>query len=177
METFSALLALCAGNSPVTDEVPSQRPLTRSFDIFFDLLLNKRLRKQSRRWWFERPSHSLWRHCSVVVSLHAADYLVRCLNDMLTKMLTGTITYNVRKLSLLFEWSSCNQFLFFSFCLNFANLQTILHLNKMMICYARYIFFNKNVSWTNAYTPKAINRCSILQYSVNEIKNPLTVTS
>ena len=35
METFSALLALCAGNSPVTGEFPSQRPVTRSFDIFF----------------------------------------------------------------------------------------------------------------------------------------------
>ena len=33
METFSALLALCAGNSPVTGEFPSQRPVTRSFDI------------------------------------------------------------------------------------------------------------------------------------------------
>ena len=32
METFSALLALCAGNSPVTGEFPSQRPVTRSFD-------------------------------------------------------------------------------------------------------------------------------------------------
>ena len=37
METFSALLALCAGNSPVTDEFSSQRPVTRSFDVFFDL--------------------------------------------------------------------------------------------------------------------------------------------
>ena len=46
METFSALLALCAGNSPVTGEFPSQRPVTRSFDIFFDLSLNKRLSKQ-----------------------------------------------------------------------------------------------------------------------------------
>ena len=36
METFSALLALCAGNSPVTGEFPSQRPVTRSFDVFFD---------------------------------------------------------------------------------------------------------------------------------------------
>ena len=35
METFSALLALCAGNSPVTGEFPSQRPLARSFDVFF----------------------------------------------------------------------------------------------------------------------------------------------
>ena len=39
METFSALLAICAGNSPVTGEFPAQRPLTRSFDIFFDLRL------------------------------------------------------------------------------------------------------------------------------------------
>ena len=35
METFSALLAFCAGNSPVTGEFPSQRPLTQSFDVFF----------------------------------------------------------------------------------------------------------------------------------------------
>ena len=37
METFSALLAICAGNSPVAGEFPAQRPVTRSFDIFFDL--------------------------------------------------------------------------------------------------------------------------------------------
>ena len=63
METFSALLALCAGNSPVTGEFPAQRPVMRSFDIFFDLRLNKRLNKQSRRWWFETPSRLSWRHC------------------------------------------------------------------------------------------------------------------
>ena len=49
METFSALLAICAGNSPVPDEFPRQRPVTRSFDVFFDLRLNKRLSKQ---WWY-----------------------------------------------------------------------------------------------------------------------------
>ena len=43
METFSALLAICAGNSPVTGEFPAQTPVKRSFDIFFDLRLNKRL--------------------------------------------------------------------------------------------------------------------------------------
>ena len=48
METFSALLVLCAGNSLVTGEFPSQRP--RSFDVFFHLCLNKRLSKQSRGW-------------------------------------------------------------------------------------------------------------------------------
>ena len=54
----------CVGNSPVTGEVPSHRPLTRSFDVFFDLRLNKRLSKQLWGWWFETPSPPLWRHCN-----------------------------------------------------------------------------------------------------------------
>ena len=40
METCSALLVLCVGNSPVTGDFPTQRPVTRSFDVFFDLRLN-----------------------------------------------------------------------------------------------------------------------------------------
>ena len=46
MEAFSALLAIYAGNSPVTGEFPAQGPVMRSFDVFFDLRLNKRLSKQ-----------------------------------------------------------------------------------------------------------------------------------
>ena len=51
METFSALLAICTGKPPVTGGFSSQRPVTRSFDVFFDIgmRLNKRLRKQSKR--------------------------------------------------------------------------------------------------------------------------------
>ena len=45
MEKLAALLALCAGNSPVPGEFPAQRPVTRSFDVFSDLRLNKRLSK------------------------------------------------------------------------------------------------------------------------------------
>ena len=55
-------------NSPVTDDFPSQRPVTRSFDVFFDLRPNKRSGKQSRRRWFETLSHSLWRHCNVILN-------------------------------------------------------------------------------------------------------------
>ena len=66
METFSALLAICARNSPVTGEFPAQRPVMRSFDIFFHLRLNKRLSKQGSGWWFETPSRILWRHCNVI---------------------------------------------------------------------------------------------------------------
>ena len=46
METISALLAICAGNSPVSGEFPARRPVTWSFDVFFDLRLNNRLSKQ-----------------------------------------------------------------------------------------------------------------------------------
>ena len=59
METISALLAFCVGNSPVTGEFPSQRPVARRFDVFFDLRLNQQLSKQWRRRWFETPSRSL----------------------------------------------------------------------------------------------------------------------
>ena len=62
METFFMLLTLCMGNSLVTGEFPSQRAVTRSFDVFFHLCLNKRLSKQSWGWWFGTPSRSLWRH-------------------------------------------------------------------------------------------------------------------
>ena len=84
METFSALLAICAGNSPVPGEFPAQRPVTRSFDVYFDLRPNKRLSKQSLGWWFETLSPPLWRHRNAVRS-HAISQLVskgwnRCSN-------------------------------------------------------------------------------------------------
>ena len=64
METFSVLLAICAGNWPVPGEFPAQRPVTRSFDVFFDLHPNKRLSKQWWGWWFETASSPLWRYCN-----------------------------------------------------------------------------------------------------------------
>ena len=67
-ERFSA--CPWAENSLVTGEFPSQRPVTRSFDVFFDLCLNKRLSKQPRHRWFETPSRSRWRHCN---ELHHKD--------------------------------------------------------------------------------------------------------
>ena len=69
METFSALLAICAGNSPVPGEFPAQRPVRRSFDVFFDQRLNKRLSKQSWGWWFETLSRSLWRHHNEILAM------------------------------------------------------------------------------------------------------------
>ena len=52
---------------PVTGEFASQKPLTRSFDVIFDLRLNIQLSKRLRGWWFETPSRSLWLHCYDIV--------------------------------------------------------------------------------------------------------------
>ena len=64
IEAFSVLLVLCAGNSPITNEFPAQMSVTASFEVFFDLRLNKRFSKQSWGWWFEMPSRLAWRHCN-----------------------------------------------------------------------------------------------------------------
>ena len=64
MEKFSALLAICSGKSPGPDEFPAGRPVTRSFDVFFQLRPNERLSKKWWGWWFETPSSPLWRHCN-----------------------------------------------------------------------------------------------------------------
>ena len=82
MEAFSALPAICAGNSPTTGEFPTRRPVTRIFDVFFDLRLNKRLSKQRCGWWFETPSCLLWRHSKClgedpVPSTHYWDRLAK----------------------------------------------------------------------------------------------------
>ena len=101
METFSALLAICAGNSPVPGEFPAQRPVTRSFDVFFDLRMNKRLSKQSWGWWSETISHPLWRHrndtgycyiknksgnnfSSEIIAKHSSDVIMSAMASQIT---------------------------------------------------------------------------------------------
>ena len=79
METFSALPAFCAGNSSVTGKFPSQRPVARSFDVFFDLQLSK----QWRRRWYETSSHSLWHHCNANDFFASLGHLIKRL-DMLS---------------------------------------------------------------------------------------------
>ena len=64
-KTFPRNWPLC-GEFTGPGEFPTQRPVTRSFDVFFDLRLNKRLSKQTWGWWFETQSWSLWRQCNVV---------------------------------------------------------------------------------------------------------------
>ena len=64
IDTFSLLLW---GNLWVTGGIPSQSPVTRSFDVFFCLCLNKCFSKQSRRRRFVTSSCLLWRHCDDII--------------------------------------------------------------------------------------------------------------
>ena len=81
--------------------IPSQRPVTRSFDVFFNLCLNRRLSKQSGGLWFETPPRSLWCHCYVlalyeveppVVPPHNAGPVMRGFDFSLLLILTNRWT-------------------------------------------------------------------------------------
>ena len=104
MKTFSASLALCAGKSPVPGEFSAQRPVTRSFDVLFDLRLDKRLSKQSWGWWFETLSRPLWRHSNASVRSYGLVYLrtveydqscVRILSETIYTILPRTWILNL----------------------------------------------------------------------------------
>ena len=111
METFSALLAIFAGNSPVTGELPAQRPVTQGFDVFFDLHLNKRLSKQSWGWWFETLSCPSWHHCNVLrghMSITPSHQLRTCQQ---TASYDDWLTDPRRNLIKLWKYHSQNVFL------------------------------------------------------------------
>ena len=63
-------------------EFPTQRPVTRSFDVYFDLRPDKRLSKQLWGWWFETLSHSLWRHRNELWSFLQKSNLYRWIRPM-----------------------------------------------------------------------------------------------
>ena len=104
METLSALLAICAGNSPVSGEFPAQWPVTRSFDVFFDLCLNKWWSKQSRGWWFKTSSRPLWRHCNVADWLKSINMSLNIENIFLKQK-----TNVARKDAVITDWLSTNK--------------------------------------------------------------------
>ena len=81
-------------------EFPAQRPVKRSFDVFFDLRLNKRFSKQWWGWWFKTQSHPLWRHCNEIPS-EKAQATCNTLTIKLSIMVCFTIitTHSRRVLS------------------------------------------------------------------------------
>ena len=77
---FSVIMMTSSNGNIFRVTGPLCGPVTRSFDAFFDLRLNKRLNKQSRRRWFDTPSWSLWRHCNdYPVIFPKANSSVQCL--------------------------------------------------------------------------------------------------
>ena len=101
METLSALLAICAGNSPVPGEFPAQRPVTRSFDVFLDLHPNKRLSKQRWGWWFETLSCPLWRHRNETYLYDAHNLFQWYLKDIAPNISRSSL--ETVKLNVIFE--------------------------------------------------------------------------
>ena len=97
-------------------EFLAQRPVTRSFDAFFDLRPNKRLSKQLGGWWFETQSWSLWRHCNDLSheSQRGKSTTVSALDGVIfdfTQMLTYLV-HNMSRSKLYlgfghFDWFSC----------------------------------------------------------------------
>ena len=92
METVSALLAFVRGihRSPVNS--PHKGQSTRSFDVFFYLLLNKWMSKQSWRRWLETPSRSLWCNCNGKGEPGFARFESRHYDDVIMTMMASQIT-------------------------------------------------------------------------------------
>ena len=104
---------LCGGFTG-PGESPTQRPVTRSFGVFFDLRLNKRLSKQPWGWWFETLSWSLWRQCNelglfvacekwIILYKHAGkEYLILDFWEISKRLID--VTYSVKNLHALVSW-------------------------------------------------------------------------
>ena len=92
MDTFSLLLAVCAGNSPVPGEFPAQRPVTGSFDVFFDLRPNKRLSKQSWGWWF-------WDAIALIMTSFWCTSRIYCCRTEYSTVWYRTVIYWVNSIS------------------------------------------------------------------------------
>ena len=153
METVSALLAICAGNSPVPGEFPAQRPVTRGFDVFFDMRPDKRLSNQSWCWWFETASQSLWRHSNAMKFLwqlwHSTcvcrtlpwpylQYLVKIFNDRHLCLLNlNKNTMMLNHLKAFQKWTTANGRLL---CRSYNVLNTILKIcfkSGMEVCWQK----------------------------------------
>ena len=132
METFSALLAFCAGKSPAIGEFPTQKPVTWSFDVSLICALNKRLSKQSWGWWFETPSCSLWRHRNELLMT-----VKRCSRKWCTNWNGNVVTgFTGSCHSDYFRWSPWQNFVNMTFPFHFITHISIL-INAIFHCICR----------------------------------------
>ena len=123
METFSALLALCAGNSPVPGNSPHKGQWRGALMFFFYLRLNKRLSKQSIAWWFETLSRPLWRHCNVVSLLPRRLSTIRTIRHSWTLVFTR---FGVKVVLTLREYMAC---------IRLSTIENYLIRHEMMLSY------------------------------------------
>ena len=80
-------------------EFLTQRPVTRSFDVFFDLRLKKRLSKQPWGWRCETPSWSLWRQCNE--NRNVPNCAVQDMIMLLSIQYTPTWTHTIHTLTVI----------------------------------------------------------------------------
>ena len=83
--TIFRLTGPLCGEFTSPGEFPTQRPATRSFDVFFDLRLNKQLSEQPWGWWFETPPWSLWRQCNASAKCQQWNYILQWVHSVLSK--------------------------------------------------------------------------------------------
>ena len=140
MDTFSALLAICAGNSPVHGEFPTQRPVTRSFDGFFDLRLNKRLSKQSWGWWFETLSRPLWRHSNVT---HCYDMMGHRRVHIFYLILDSLVSQNE------ISAKSCNALIQYRY-ITVSTSKHLIHTILLMLCKLKKAYIGRFHCYTHS---------------------------
>ena len=150
METFSALLAICAGNSSVTGEFPAQRPVTRSFDIVFHMRLNERLSKQSWDWCFETPSRSICTTASR--QINALKRLTKFLNE--------------RSRILVYKSFISSNFNYCPVTWMFCGRRNVIKLEKLQERALRFVFMDSDSSYTDL-----LKRGNFLSLSAYKIRN------
>ena len=105
MEAFSALLVLCAGNSPVTGEFPAQRPVRRSFDVSL-------IYAWINSWVNNREAGDLRRHRAnydVMVMNWTLGNIFRCNSNQKEMLFIPKNTFEnvVRKMAAILLWLRC----------------------------------------------------------------------
>ena len=177
MKPFSALLALCVGNSPVTGEFPSQWPVMQRFDVFFDLRLNKRLSKQSWSWWFETPSTTLWRHCNdvkrcapalFISNITVSDERVNCNDqDIFISLAYNIITEDFNIIKSETKWTKCFPYYHLSIRTTAVSVDgvTWVHVGQKK---------NNSVVWSSFCVFSGFVTISIFLYNFNESLDLLT---
>ena len=120
-------------------EFPAQRPVTRSFDVFFDLRPNKRLSKHWWCWWFETQSRPLWRHCNDDTIL----YVLFCI-------------VNFEHCKLHFMYITLHMRVFFYWYLSISSKSKCL-IQVLPLCFSDIPYFAGSVYGTAMHVTQGIN--------------------